>query len=118
MAAQHTPGPWTADDGDGRYFGVAGDDGEMVAYLVEPQEPMRVNLLPYDPEGGPDGYRFWERHKANARLIAAAPEMLEALESINRMASPGHRTLDDMIRDFGFIVDRARAAIAKATRGA
>jgi len=41
--------------------------------------------------------------------------MLEALRSINKVASPNpQRTFDDVIRDFDYIMDRARAAISKA----
>ena len=40
--------------------------------------------------------------------------MVEALIGINRMSSPGGRTLDDFMRDMGFINDRARAALAAA----
>ena len=50
-----------------------------------------------------------EEAEANARLIAAAPELLEALERITRVASvelTGRR--DD-------VLEQARAAIAKAT---
>jgi hypothetical protein len=55
-----------------------------------------------------------ENAEANARLIAAAPTMYEALKAINAMTSPGHRTFDEMIRDMGYACDRARAALAKA----
>jgi hypothetical protein len=52
-----------------------------------------------------------------AHLIAAAPDMVEALERINRMASPSpDRTFDQASRDLEFITDIARAAIAKATK--
>jgi hypothetical protein len=55
---------------------------------------------------------------ANARLIAAAPELLAALKSINRLTSPGNRTLDDFMRDMDLACDISRAAIAKATEPA
>ena len=50
-----------------------------------------------------------ERH-ANARLIAAAPELLETLESVVKVC-------DDLGRDgvFSHVMAQARAAIAKAT---
>lgn len=52
------------------------------------------------------------RHDANARLIAAAPELLEALErSLNWLCSyPGEGAMN--------AYDQARAAIAKATEAA
>lgn len=56
---KHTPGPWqisvTSDDGDYIFYGVEAD-GVAIA----------------------DVYRG-EKHEANARLIAAAPEMYEAM---------------------------------------
>ena len=61
---------------------------------------------------------------ANARLIAAAPDLLEALESVwlwmenqaDGQSKGGHATFDlMMLREQR---DIARAAIAKATGGA
>lgn len=52
--------------------------------------------------------------KANARLIAAAPELLEALEDLgNYMPDPENNQLK-----FKAAIDRARAAIAKAKEAA
>jgi len=57
----HTPGPWTVAavyPCEAPYFGIYMPDG---------------NGIPCEPQGGPET-------EANAHLIAAAPEMLEALE--------------------------------------
>jgi len=54
-------------------------------------------------QGGPDV-------EGDARLIAAAPEMLEALRQIIRLVGDPEQTLAD-------IVNCAAAAIAKATGG-
>ena len=59
---QHTPGPW-AQNGNL----IEGPDGETVAYVT-----AYNTMTP--------------RQKANARLIAAAPELLAALENV--MANP------------------------------
>ena len=88
----HTPGPWTYEIGrgcktiSGRYHEIAdtvGLDNEL---------------------GGQD--------EANARLIAAAPELLEALKAILDIDNPpwghpGHI-------DFNEGIEKAREAIAKA----
>lgn len=100
MEAKHTPGPW-----------------EAVGNLV--RSPM------HQPEGLPtgvqvaecrDGYFLphTEEAKANARLIAAAPELLGALEGLCSLAElrPGH------LQDYKAAVAAARSAIAKATGGA
>lgn len=59
---------------------------------------MAVAMVPFD------------ENKANARLIAAAPEMLEALERCIAIANSagGHGVIP------GRIIEIARAAIAKA----
>lgn len=54
-----------------------------------------------------------ERYDANARLIAAAPEMLEALRGLANALEmePGPRGVMDLVPG---AIEKARAAIAKA----
>lgn len=64
--AQHTPGPWTYDKGDDYVRENA--TGYCLARVFEDSEhpdPKYTEQLPQE---------------ANARLIAAAPELLEALK--------------------------------------
>lgn len=96
--AQHTPGPWhvvtcVEDDPTTRYIDDApGEDGERGYYLAEVEH--------YD----------LQELEANARLIAAAPELLEALERIVSIngSTKGAQSLVDEFKHI------ARAAIAKA----
>ncbi len=69
----HTPGPWTAIN-IGRH--VEAKDGQYVCHIYEPE----IGTL-----------------DANARLIAAAPAMLEALESVKMLGLniTGRTSLDD-----------------------
>lgn len=64
IAPQFTPGPWTpiADDGD--WFVVAREQGERIVADVEPTVFSATTI-------------------ANARLIAAAPELYDALEAVD-----------------------------------
>ena len=60
----HTPGPWKFDAGSGY---VESREGGLVAI----------------PRSGGDPVKDYETtQNANARLIAAAPEMLDALEAV------------------------------------
>ena len=54
-----------------------------------------------------------EQAEANARLIAAAPELLAALEQIKRLSLEADRSRLDVASMLG---DIARAAIAKAVQ--
>jgi hypothetical protein len=54
----------------------------------------------------------WDQAKADARLIAAAPELLEALKQIRDAEPSEDKTAAEDWRDLRAI---ARAAIAKAT---
>ena len=93
MSAGFTPAPWEFSE----TVCVKARDGDLIA-------------LVYSTLKSSDGGTNLD---ANARLIAAAPTMFEALESINRILSPGNRTLDEMLRDMGYATDVARAALAK-----
>lgn len=93
---KHTPGPWEQVRYGNRQHEIQGPNGEIVGRVHEPDE--RYSLL------------------ANARLVAAAPEMLEALRECvtayeqHRGAQPTGRYWSAPNHIF-----HARAAIAKAT---
>lgn len=84
---EHTPGPWTAEPTDNGFAIRAKAYAEQFA-------PVRVYSM---PGHGPTS-------EANARLIAAAPELLAACKAA---IDCGHLDIDT--------ADRVCAAIAKAT---
>ena len=98
--SKHTPGPWAFKQHGGRIRIITADQGLTVAYTPEEQRA--------------DGWSS----QANARLIAAAPEMYEALQNIvanhqvmpdqtmNNTTDVAHVPLDD--------IEAARAALKKA----
>jgi hypothetical protein len=88
MAAKHTAGPWTADVERGR--------------VLCPRAQVAAEIA--DPDTG-------EPSEANTRLIAAAPEMYEALRDCVR-ALEGWTHLNGDGTDVAVI--RARAALARA----
>jgi hypothetical protein len=99
--AKHTPGPWRLDAyrDSGRP-----NPGTIVAdnpHGEGAEEVASINWI----AGG-----FHAEQVANARLIAAAPELLEALTALMEFwdsGSPVHPGAE--------VVSEARAAIAKAT---
>lgn len=99
---KHTPGPWHIQQGDDGEMLIKPIPGQVVA-VVEPQADK-------------------EEEAANARLIAAAPELLEALMSILEyapqmelcMASRYGGESFTYVNFRGYIAD-AEAAISKAT---
>lgn len=97
-----TPGPWTVDaSGGGVEFVVAAPDPEA------PEDPWSVALV-----FGFCGYAG--DTPANAHLIAAAPDLYEALERLIGFAESAEaRTL---VGDEGCLwpMEFARAALAKA----
>ena len=92
---KHTKGPWVRDCWD--ILGQAKRHGGGTGHVCE------VSF----PNGADD--KYWENGEAdaNARLIAAAPDMLEALMLTQRTGMSGAQQLEAM--------QAARAAIAKAT---
>ena len=96
QAATHTPGPWLP---------CSGDAGRIIN--IEVNGPHN-DCLPVATLRGPD-------RKANARLIAAAPELLAALQHL-LASSPRPKSVKV---DFSYINARACAskAIYLATEG-
>lgn len=100
--AQHTPGPWEAIQSEYSYGFAIQHSGSSIA-AVWP-ENLRGQTLP---------------SQANARLIAAAPDLLEALEAEMADLEEDIRWSEDS--DLARLVERrnrALAAIVKAKGGA
>jgi hypothetical protein len=97
MTRQHTPKPWVAYF-DETYFVLGPDKGRVA---------ICMNLK---GAHGLAGRRHGNEVLANARLISAAPDLLEALQSLIDMDVAYKRGA--IVED---AVDAARAAIAKAT---
>ena len=97
--SNHTPGPWRVFEvpefkrSDPAKVGVGRDDGADIAHC-----------------SGFDSQRSKEEELANARLIAAAPELLAACErALNWLSSyPGGCAMSAYLQ--------ARAAVDKATK--
>ncbi|HEJ6002034.1 TPA: hypothetical protein SL812_003328 [Pseudomonas aeruginosa] len=98
--SKHTPGPWQfsagADYGDeGNYADVTAINGDLIIARVN-------NLIPAGA--------------ANGELVAAAPELLEALQGMIEVY--GGQYNDDCLPKSSTeleLIQQARAAIAKAT---
>jgi hypothetical protein len=110
MNTKHTPGPWRISNGNfanliegysGRHHGEWDDGFRAVASAQH-----------CEPTGNYVNER--ENAEANARLIAAAPELLEAC-SLLLEALRSSNVSNGLIRS---AEDAARAAIAKARGGA
>ncbi|MBK9058109.1 MAG: hypothetical protein IPL82_09865 [Elusimicrobia bacterium] len=105
MNSKHTPGPWNFSKDGAEIFPETGPNGYV--------ELCRV-------VGPWDGSKFYDKGtaKANARLIAAAPEMLEALKSWLQFwdAMPKGQ-LGKIVCNIGFLNEaflKTASAIAKA----
>lgn len=98
--AKHTPGPWSIQSESGYCWDV----GIESKYVAEIQTGS-------DGESELDPAERAENH-SNAMLIAAAPDLLAALEFVvkNVAADLTHYEADK-------VIDIARAAIAKALTG-
>ncbi|QPQ55567.1 hypothetical protein IC614_02905 [Allosphingosinicella flava] len=106
MAAQFTPGPWPVKrSGDGKRY-IVGDG------LVEGPHGYEVAEV-YSDDCDPD------EAKANAHLIASAPELVDACEdSLKTLTAETIGTIHMDDPDWYLAVDRAvsklRAALSKA----
>ncbi len=98
MSATHTPGPWKAA---GYYVRQAGNGGNRMITDIAFTGPHHT-----PPQGYPKSCRLVD--EANARLIAAAPELLEAL---TRLRGAEKAPTSELLNAF----DYADYVIAKAT---
>lgn len=90
----YTKGPWSADLGEA--YRVMSNDGSQVAIMTHLKGRY-----------GLGGRRESKESASNARLIAAAPDLLDALKGLAAWADgPRQDALSDLTR--------AREAIAKA----
>jgi len=104
----HTPGPWDIEEGpSGMPYISGGDDADYdrtgICDLIEDQASIREVF-------------------ANARLIAAAPELLASLRellALNGSWERGNAYISaGFVESYEQIASNARAAIAKAEGGA
>jgi hypothetical protein len=97
MSTQHTPGPW---------FNTSQDDTPMGEVM---DQPLDSGVTLHISVSGPTA-------KADARLIAAAPDMFNVLLTILHVqrAYPGNLILDENSP----LLEAARDAITKATGSA
>lgn len=97
----HTPGPWASHTfrfGSDSPFVAIKATAMTFGYNRDRTEPGVVCLVQTAPG------RHLDQSEADAKLIAAAPDLLDALRGVLRVAD---RATDEF--------DAARAAIAKAT---
>lgn len=96
MSTAHTPGPWQYDT----------FEGGPVAAIVEPDGTHIADISTLLNSTAHSALAV------NARLIAAAPELLAALQALVGEADLGELDHDD---DTRALLDTARAAIERAT---
>ena len=97
MTTKFTPGPW--------YVGTGTYEDRNIYSVASVTDDEGFTYQPIVASAEDDGIKCWD---ANARLIAAAPELLEALKwMVLRTEEGGY--LD------GKCLEEARAAIARAT---
>ena len=79
---KHTPGPWIAFDmGNGMRVTPASVEEDLIPHFSATQNEI-AHLKPTAGREGPFDEELWAEQKANAHLIAAAPQMLELLNKI------------------------------------
>lgn len=109
---KHTPGPWYVGP-DNRIWRRSPSDLYQYGGGVSGDSPIAAAF---------DGPTSWVNKfpsEANARLIVAAPELLEALQGLMSRAMLGALSDDDLRSDWGALgmshIIAARSAIRKAT---
>ena len=103
--AQHTPGPWSLSPSFDRVERRVqhGDSPALVWGIANGMNSAHPDYMPRSEQ------------IANARLIAAAPDLLDLLTAADRLEELTGENLAVYARTFAAL---ARAAIARATGGA
>lgn len=124
MKAKHTPGPWSIPSGGwaAGFESQGGSQGGHISTLrptgkyikkgddFVPEPPVHETLIcSYMKSGLPQG-----EGEANGRLIAASPDMLEALERATSQIAIWRSVNGDMVGELERLESQCRAAIAKA----
>lgn len=108
--AQHTKGPWHVTDGEAVF---AGPSCVAIPCDRSGEHLLLARVASTDIA--------WSERNANARLIAAAPELLHACEELLRAmlsADAGTETATYITTTIDHAMRFTRAAIAKAKGGA
>lgn len=120
--AQHTPGPWVARPQHQATGRGGRTPGKVLGWIVEFTEGRGGRIgwpsLAWEDtnEGAPGDH---PENEANARLIAAAPDLLEACRGVDVLYAELHKALGGLVGDPSYdivieAVRKARTAIAKA----
>ena len=101
MSTQHTPGPWEA-----KFWDIGNRSKEW--HITDGTDPICNSPV------GPQAF-----NEANARLIAAAPALLEALEYANELLTANrHRFPKSIQHRDRFALENTIAAFGKAIAAA
>ena len=105
MTRTHTPGPWTRRHGQHVYAGASASGAGRLLFAAAPNSGTREEL---------------DESFANARLVAAAPELLRVMKDLVSMYERGYvaGVSDRTGSAFLDSVLSARSIIAKAEGGA
>lgn len=122
MKQSHTPGPWLASCAD-EWSTAKGEHAQFGRYDISAGsvDPAAEN---YYRIASVSNVNNALANKENARLIAAAPELLEALQASVALADENKRRAEadgrTVVRspEMQAVYDRCVAAIAKATGSA
>jgi hypothetical protein len=102
--SNHTPGPWAAGRKDMASF-IESNPGKWI--YADGNDYIAAAVM--------DKEKPWDEVMANAHLIAAAPEMLKALEQIQKFLTAGNqgvhedRVITDALEVCGEAIKKARS---------
>jgi len=99
MTIKHTPAPWFYTTEGKNALGLVEEDGTNIMHMATLENSTAASCM-----------------EANARLIAAAPDLLAALQTILAIDVKGHELRDRLqfSTDGRAIIEQCNKAIAKA----